>query len=75
MPLNIYRRDTHIIKAPEKLSSCEALREKSNHRKNFHPINSHVEAIAILTNQSNYHFVKLKKNDKAFPLASSKKLS
>ena len=24
----IYRRDTRTIKAPEKLSSCEALREK-----------------------------------------------
>ncbi|NEO52926.1 MAG: hypothetical protein F6K54_07440 [Okeania sp. SIO3B5] len=28
MPLNIYRRETHTIKAPEKLLSCEALLRK-----------------------------------------------
>ncbi|NER05341.1 MAG: hypothetical protein F6K17_23475 [Okeania sp. SIO3C4] len=46
--------------------------EKFSHHQNIH-IFTHVEAIAILTNQQNYHLVKLKKSDKVFPLASPKK--
>ncbi|WP_255502896.1 hypothetical protein [Okeania sp. KiyG1] len=37
--MNIYRRDTHTIKAPEKLSSCEVLKKDVATPKNFHPIN------------------------------------
>ncbi|MDY7008942.1 MAG: hypothetical protein SWX82_34810 [Cyanobacteriota bacterium] len=50
------------------------LEKKVTIGKIFHTINSHVEAIAILTNQSNYHCVKLKKKRQGISSCILKKI-